>query len=297
MRSTRRCLVTATLALALIPLGADAWNAPPAGPIPIAEVRERAETGDYMVIEGIVIGSKNGTYFEIEDATGRMLVAIPDYLIRKEGEPADDELIRVAGKYDRGKLDKSVEGLRVMTLWRGEANMGARGKAAAPAAASDTKAKAETDAKPSTAASEKSGAAKQGAEKPAEKSAGTTAAAAPPAAADSAKPTGQSASKEPNIYRPTGDAETVEKLARARREWLVATAALEEASSAYARALYAAGDGGQVDPALEARNDAAEDRVAAASRRIPPLVEEARRAGVSEDVLRLYIQMTSPGGN
>jgi hypothetical protein len=85
----------------------------------------------------------------------------------------------------------------------------------------------------------------------------------------------------------------VEKLARARREWLESAAELETASTAYARALYAAGETGTVDPAIVARNDAAEDRVAAASERIPQLVEEARREGVSEDVLRLYIQMTS----
>lgn len=258
MRFVTRCLAAATLLLSVIPISASAWNAPPAGVITIAEARERAETGDYMVIEGIVIAKKSDTYFEIEDATGRMIIVIPDYLIRSEGAPADSELVRVAGKYDHKKLDKSVEGLRVMTLWRGDTGNGARG--AAPA-----------------------GAARAAAPKP----------SAPAAAADAGRNAGSDEGAATRVYRPTADAATVEKLARARREWLESISELETASSEYARALYAAGDGGAVDPAIVARNDAAEDRVAAASERIPLLVEEARREGVSEDVLRLYIQMTS----
>ncbi len=251
MRTVTRCLATSVFLLSVSPLGATAWDAPPAGAISIAEARERAETGDYIVIEGVVVEKKSDTYYEIEDATGRMIIVIPEHLIRSEGAPEDSETVRVGGKFDHKKLDKSVEGVRVMNLWRGDTGLGARG------------------------------------------SAPTGAAVAQPSAPAAAAKTGRSAGTDPSVYRPTADAEMVDKLARARREWLESIAELETASTEYARALYAAGDSGTVDPAIVARNDAAEDRIAAASQRIPVLVEEARRAGVSEDVLRLYIQMTS----
>jgi uncharacterized protein YdeI (BOF family) len=175
MRSVTRCLAAATLLLCVIPVSASAWNAPPAGVITIAEARERAETGDYMVIEGIVIAKKSDTYFEIEDATGRMVIVIPDYLIRSEGAPAESELVRVAGKYDHKKLDKSVEGLRVMTLWRGDKGQGALSPSAAGSVGT------------------------------------STAAPSPPAASkDSGRSADTAAGTTASVYRATADAETVE---------------------------------------------------------------------------------------
>jgi uncharacterized protein YdeI (BOF family) len=253
MRPTTRLAATATILLALVPLSAESWDEPPAGVISIAQARERADIGDYLVIEGKVVDSDTDGVFELEDPTGRMLVVIPEHLTRKEGTPRKTELIRVAGKYDTARLDQSVEGVRVMTLWRGSDVTGGRGD---PAPAEDAQ-------------------------------------AVPVPSPESLPPAAAAGDRAEETFRPTASPQMVEKLARARREWLAAVAELEEASGEYARALYAAGDDGTVDPAIAARNDVAEARVERASARIPELVEEARRAGVSEETLRLYVEMTT----
>jgi len=249
--STRFLAGAAILIAATLPLTAAAWRSPPAGVVPIAEVREHAEIGDYMVVEGVVLDRTRDGIFEIEDGTGRMLILIPDFVTRAEGVPEKSEHIRVAGKYDDAKLDESVQGIHVMTLWRGRKVSGARGRTPKTAPAT---------------------------------SPAPTAGRVPPAAA--------SHREGDEVHRPTASPEMVQKLSAARREWLAAIAELEAASTAYGRALFEAGKDGVVDPKIVERNDTAERRVARASERIPVLVEEARRAGVSEDVLRLYVQMT-----
>jgi len=257
IRSLRTIAVTL---LALWPAVAVAWQAPPAGVVPITEARERADIGDYLVLEGVVVERNTDGLFEIRDDTGSMLIVIPEFITRDEGTPEKTERIRVAGKYDHAKLDRSVQGLRVMTLWRGEKVTGGRNP--------------ERAAEPPTA--------------------GVTPAPTPPAAAIGGRDAAAGGSGE-TVYRATAAPEMVDRLAAARQEWLAAVAELEEASGAYARALYTAGEDGRVDPAVAARNEAAEERLHAASARIPSLVEEARQAGVSERVLSLYVRMTTAG--
>jgi hypothetical protein len=112
------------------------------------------------------------------------------------------------------------------------------------------------------------------------------ASATPPASPATNKASG-------SVIRPTASAEFVEKASAARKAWNVAIAELEEASGAYARALHQAGDDAQVDAAIRERNEAAEADVARAGKQIQTVVDEARRSGVSDDVMRLYIQMTT----
>lgn len=253
-------LVAITIAcLTVAPLSALAWQAPAAGVISIAEVRERAETGDYLVVEGTVVEQRDKTLFRIDDETGSMWVLIPNFVLRDEGVPARSEQIRVAGKYDNAKLDKSLQGVRVMTLWRGLTMNDGRGKPHSEAAG----------------------------KAPSQRS------AAPPAAADAGSPGAESSSGKPNVIQPSAGAEFVEKASAARADWLAALAELEEASTAYGRALYEAGDDGRVDATVRSRNEAAEARVARSTEKIQALVAEARRDGVPEDVLRLYVQMTT----
>lgn len=260
MGPTTRALGMLAVLLTIAPLTAWAWKAPPAGVISIAQVREQAETGDYLVVEGTVVGQKDKHLFQLDDGSGSMWVMIPDFVQRDEGMPERTERIRVAGKYDHKKLDKSFQGVRVMTLWRGKKQTGGRGEAHV-----DT---------PDGAA-------------PARKSTATPPAAAAGGAGDGAT------SGTPMVIRPSAGSEFVEQASAARQEWLSALAELEEASTAYGRALYEAGDDGSVDQAVVDRNEAAEARVARSTENIRALVEQARRDGVPEDVLRLYVQITT----
>lgn len=260
MGPTTRALGMLAVLFTIAPSTALAWKAPPAGVISIAQVREQAQTGDYLVVEGTVIERKGKHLFQIEDESGSMWVAIPDFVRRDEGTPEHTERIRVAGKYDHKKLDKSFQGVRVMTLWRGKKQSGGRGEARGAATPSDEspRAKAET----------------------------------PPAAAAGTGSDGATSGK-PMVIRPSAGSEFVEQASAARQEWLAALAELEEASTAYGRALYEAGEDGSVDRAVVDRNEAAEARVARSTENIRALVEQARRDGVPEDVLRLYVQITT----
>ena len=92
------------------------------------------------------------------------------------------------------------------------------------------------------------------------------------------------------MMRPKASRDLVDRMADMRRAFEAAKKEVEQAAELYADALYAAGDDGKVDPAILDRLEAAEARMAEIARGIPPLVEEARAAGISDNLINLYKQ-------
>jgi hypothetical protein len=109
------------LALAIgFPAAGWAWKGSLGTPTPIEEVHEKAESGDTVVVEGVIVdvSSGSGSYrlATIEDDTGQVIVGVPEYLRRAiEKTPGDSAMykrVRVAGKWDHKALDKGVWGIR-----------------------------------------------------------------------------------------------------------------------------------------------------------------------------------------
>jgi uncharacterized protein YdeI (BOF family) len=250
----RIVLVLSTFALTLGVVGtAMAWLAAPGGVISIEKARKMAETGDYFAIEGVITKSLGGRIFVVSDDTGEMKVLIPEYLTREKGEPAVSEKIRVSGKYDRKKLDHSVQGMRVSNLYRMGKVTGGRGEGAASSAATTP-----------------------------------TRLPTPPAAA-------MTEAGAPKTVVPNAPRELVDRIRAARVEYEAASKDVDDAAEVYARALYKARDGGQVDPAVVERLQKAEARMAEVAQIIPPLVEEAREAGVDDTLIQMYQQSLGLG--
>ena len=92
-----RWLIGFVLVLAVaLPATGWAWKGSLGTPTPIQEVHEKAESGDYVIVEGVIVDvrSGGGSYrlATLEDDTGRVIVAVPEYLRRtiekKPGESA-----------------------------------------------------------------------------------------------------------------------------------------------------------------------------------------------------------------
>lgn len=224
-----------------------AWLAAPGGAISIAEARKLAESGDYFAIAGVVEESLGSRYFKVRDDTGEMTILIPEYLTRDNGPPLVGEKVHVAGKYDRKKLDHSIQGMRVSKLYRLGKVTGGRGEASPEAG---------TIVPPRSV---------------------------PPAAALTEP--GDQTSLTPNASR-----ELVDRLRNARRQFEAASKEVDDAAEIYARAAYAAGPEGQVDPRVVQRLENAEASMAEVATIIPPLVAEARKAGVSDELITMYQQ-------
>ena len=124
-----RWFTSFVLVLAVVlPVAGWAWKGSLGTPTPIAEVHERAESGDQVIVEGVVVDVRSGMgslrLATIEDDTGQVLVAVPEYLRRtiekKPGESALHQRVRVAGKWDHKALDKDVQGIRATAVERVE---------------------------------------------------------------------------------------------------------------------------------------------------------------------------------
>ena len=92
------------------------------------------------------------------------------------------------------------------------------------------------------------------------------------------------------MIRPKASRDLVDRMGAMRRAFDAAKQEVEQAAELYADALYVAGEDGNVDPATLERLEAAEARMAEIARGIPPLVEEARAAGISDNLINLYKQ-------
>lgn len=230
--------------------GAQAWKDAPGGAMPIKQALEIVEIGDYFVVEGVVRKSGQMDLYTIEDDSGQMLIYIPEFLRREHGTPEDGERIRVSGKFDQKKLDRSTQGMRVSSLRRLGHSPGFQGEAVDPE---------HTTPRPTPS---------------------------PPAA----RAAGEDATKQ--VFQGTATEDFKQRASVARRELEAARKELEQASQAYARALYDAGEPSKVDPAVAAREQAAEKRLKDARAQVEALVEEGRKSGVDADVIDLYEEMT-----
>ncbi|MGH0036394.1 MAG: NirD/YgiW/YdeI family stress tolerance protein [Myxococcota bacterium] len=252
--SARRLHTLAALALALLWVSgsAQAWKGASAGMVvSIAEVREKAEMGDLITIEGTVKFSKEDRYFRLSDGTGEMVVLIPNHVARESGIPERDDRIRVTGAFDREKLDKRVYGVRVQSMERLGRDTGARGNAA-PTASSPSP-------------------------------------TPPPARVEQSAPdSGESG--EPSLIQPQMERAWVERLRTAMREYVAAVHESEEARSALASALYEAGTLEATNPAVVERERRAQAEFERTHANVRQTVVEAREAGVSPKILRLYEQ-------
>jgi len=130
MPITARITTSLALLLGILTLApaADAWRPGPDGTIPIADAWEIVETGDFFVIEGVVIEVKGKKLFRVQDDSGEMLVLIPEFLRRDKGTPKRNERIRVSGKFDRKKLDTGTQGMRAQQLHRLGVDSGHQGE-------------------------------------------------------------------------------------------------------------------------------------------------------------------------
>jgi uncharacterized protein YdeI (BOF family) len=230
-------------------LAASAWKGGPGGAMPIAEAMSQAESGDYFVVEGVVIDTKSKELYRIRDDSGTMLIRIPDFVRRESGVPKKNEKIRVSGRFDSKKLDSSTQGMRVQQLYRLGLVSGAQGAASSA-----------------------------GTTRPVTPTPTLTPTPTPPAA-----PSTGTTKKQ--VLQPTAGRELVEQIGAARRELAAARDELREANVAYGRALHAAGDHGSMDSAIAEREVQAEQRVRDAEKSLEPLFEKARAAGVPDSLI------------
>ena len=87
--------------------------------------QERAEAGDYVVVEGRVVNVSMGSgsrYIAIlEDETGSLPVRLPEHLRRSFGEgrtPGTGGRFRVGGKWTKAYLDDSTWGIHAQKVER-----------------------------------------------------------------------------------------------------------------------------------------------------------------------------------
>jgi len=124
-----RGFISFVLALAVVlPAAGWAWKGSLGSPTPIEELHERAESGDHVVVEGLIVDFRSGqSSYElatIEDDTGQVLVALPQHLRRnvemKAGENPLHQRVRVAGKWANKYMDKGTWGVLASAIERVE---------------------------------------------------------------------------------------------------------------------------------------------------------------------------------
>jgi hypothetical protein len=120
-----RALFLTLAGLLLLAPPALAWKGAPATVHSIGDVQEKAESGDYVVVEGrvteVVIGSGSRYVATLEDSTGTVYVRIPEHLRRHFGEgktPGTGGLFRVGGKWTKAYLDDSIWGIHAQNVER-----------------------------------------------------------------------------------------------------------------------------------------------------------------------------------
>lgn len=104
------------------------------------------------------------------------------------------------------------------------------------------------------------------------------------------------AAPAPNVtvHAPSTPEEWKERLGSARRELLAAQKELEHANAAYAREVREAQAPADANSAVASNLEQAEARLLRARQALSPMIEEARRAGVSPELLDLYVRATRP---
>ena len=130
-------LVFGSLAFLLVTalaVTASAWEGEMAGIVkPIAVVQEKAESGDFVVVEGTVkdvqTGGGSTTIVIFTDSSGTLPLAVPNHLLRKlagatpQGgagpggiTPKIGKSARVGGTWDHKQMDNDTWGIRVQRV-------------------------------------------------------------------------------------------------------------------------------------------------------------------------------------
>jgi uncharacterized protein YdeI (BOF family) len=220
----------------------------------VDRIRSEAREGDVVTLEGRVVSVSRSRFFTLQDVSGeKILVVIPNHLLRQIGEPKKGEAIRVRGKYDHRThmdVDKSKKadpgkhwGIRVSAVDR---NVETSGRNPNP-----PEHRVQTSADPMTKA----------------------APAAPLTAA--------------TIGGPNTTAELKARLTTARKTALAAQKKLENANAEFARGEYRKVEGAERD-ALSGSQKRAQTEYNEAIDAMLPLVEEAHESGVDPKVIKLY---------
>jgi hypothetical protein len=126
MSRVRIAVVSACFVLGLLAAPATAWKGELAGLVrPIAEVQENAESGDIVTIEGTVTEKRLGNgeliVLRVEDSSGELWVAIPEYVYRDLGNSPLHKKARFFGKWDHKYMDDDTWGIRVQRVERADA--------------------------------------------------------------------------------------------------------------------------------------------------------------------------------
>jgi aspartyl-tRNA synthetase len=124
MRLSRSVSLALLVALLIPTL---AWKGGSSGSAtPIAEVLEKAESGDVVTVDGWVADSTTGSgsllIVTLQDESGQVLVAVPDSLIRKidarTGEAAGGQRYRVTGRWDHQQMNTDTWGIHAQQIDR-----------------------------------------------------------------------------------------------------------------------------------------------------------------------------------
>ena len=85
----------------------------------IAEIRASAKEGDLVTVEGRITDVRTGSgsrqIVTLEDDSDRVLIRVPEYLLRELNEGRDPQVgnrVRVSGKWGHAYLDEGVWGLQ-----------------------------------------------------------------------------------------------------------------------------------------------------------------------------------------
>jgi hypothetical protein len=122
------------LLVAAFAVTAFAWEGELAGRVqPIAVVQEKAESGDFVVVEGTVAEVRTGdgstTIVIFEDRSGTLPLAVPNHLLRKLAgttpaggagpggiSPKIGKSARVGGEWDHKSMDDDTWGIHVQRI-------------------------------------------------------------------------------------------------------------------------------------------------------------------------------------
>ena len=221
----------------------------------VEQIRAEAREGDAVTLKGRVVLVSRSRFFTLEDESGgRIITVIPNYLQREIGTPRTGETIRVRGQYDHKTfLDYS------------------KTKTSDPQKTWGIRVTA-VDRNLTT-----SGRNPELVDRPMP--------GATPAPAPSATPAAPA--EVVTIATPTLPAELTTRLSVARKRVLAAQKNLDNANAAQARGAYRKVEGAEMD-AISASQSRAQREYADAVAEIPPLVEEARQAGLDPKLIELY---------